>query len=42
MLAGPAGFGHGGYMPPEVAKKLKAQGLWREGAGSGGAKHKVH
>ena len=24
------------YMPPEVAKKLKAQGVWREGAASSG------
>ena len=26
------------YMPPEVAKKLKAQGVWREGADAEGAK----
>jgi hypothetical protein len=25
----PLGFGHDGYMPPEVAKKLKEQGVWR-------------
>jgi cytochrome c-type biogenesis protein CcmE len=28
------------YMPPEVAKKLKAQGVWREGAD--GTKDKVN
>lgn len=30
------------YMPPEVAKKLKAQGLWREGVGTGAAEDKVN
>ena len=30
------------YMPPEVAKKLKAQGFWREGAESRGPKDKVN
>ncbi|MGD9502449.1 MAG: cytochrome c maturation protein CcmE [Methyloceanibacter sp.] len=30
------------YMPPEVAKKLKAQGLWREDEGAAAAGAKVN
>lgn len=34
---GPLGLAISGYMPPEVAKKLKAQGMWREGAEADGS-----
>jgi cytochrome c-type biogenesis protein CcmE len=35
MLAGSAKHDEN-YMPPEVAKKLKAQGVWRGDAEAGG------